>query len=78
MAIDIQDAPQEPTFSIEQKEGIKLTRNASGIYQWEIKLLELDPARAVRVDEEIRAELDLKGLRYSKESLKKEPKEEKK
>lgn len=58
-------------ISIEQKEGIKLTRNASSIYQWEIKTLSLDVGALLKIDDEIRAELDKRGLKYEKEVKKK-------
>lgn len=54
-------------ISIEQKEGIKLTRNASSIYQWEIKTLSLDVGALLKIEDEIRAELDKRGLKYEKE-----------
>lgn len=54
-------------ISIEQKEGIKLTRNASSIYQWEIKTLNLNVSELIKIDDEIRAELDKRGLKYEKE-----------
>ena len=54
-------------ISIEQKEGIKLTRNASSIYQWEIKTLSLDAEALLKIDDEIRAELDKRKLKYEKE-----------
>lgn len=53
--------------SIEQKEGIKLTRNASSIYQWEIKMLNLDVKNLMLIDDEIREELDKRGLKYIKD-----------
>lgn len=55
-------------ISIEQKEGIKLTRNASNIYQWEIKMLNLDVKNLMLIDDEIRAELDKRGLKYVKDN----------
>lgn len=54
-------------ISVEQKEGIKLTRNASSIYQWEIKTLSLDVKNLMLIDDEIRAELDKRKLKYEKE-----------
>jgi CRISPR/Cas system CSM-associated protein Csm4 (group 5 of RAMP superfamily) len=54
--------------SIEQREGIKLTRNASNIYQWEIKMLNLDVKNLMLIDDEIREELDKRGLKYIKDN----------
>ena len=54
-------------ISIEQKEGIKLTRNASSIYQWEIETLNLDAEDLVKIDDGIRAGLDKRKLKYEKE-----------
>lgn len=55
-------------ISVEQKEGIKLTRNASSIYQWEIKTLSLDVKNLMLIDDEIREELDKRGLKYIKDN----------
>lgn len=55
---------------LEQREGIKLIRNASGIYQWEIKTLDIDVKKSMSINDEIISELEKRGLKYFKEDKK--------
>lgn len=43
--------PNEPI--IEQRESIKLIRNAKGNYQWEVKVLDLDIEKLNKINEEL-------------------------
>lgn len=65
MMVDTEN--KEQILNFEPKEGIKLIRNASQIYQWEIKVHSLDATELLKIDDGIRSELDRRGLKYIKE-----------
>jgi hypothetical protein len=44
---------ENETPIIEQKESIKLTKNAKGNYQWEIKILSLDINQLEKLNKEM-------------------------
>lgn len=57
----IEESLSQVLPSMEQKESIKLTKNAKGDYQWEIKILSLDIDQLQKLDQEMRIRFNEKG-----------------